>query len=109
MHNTFGCALVTRHNIGIRGIVDSFGNIRLHGTFTNSKIDDGDIHHLLVPPGEWKAFVRNNKWLKNGDVGKHGAVTVLKCETLQKELLQKLFLLKTQYALPEHFNDNLKT
>ena len=95
MHITFGCALITRNSIGITGVAGSFGNISLNGTFTNNKIDDRENYHYLVPGGEWKAFVRNHNWLKNGDVSKHDKVEILKCETLQKEVLQKPFLLNT--------------
>ena len=108
VHIPFGCALLTRYNIGISGNAGSFGNIRLHGTFTCGKIDIGDRNHFLVPPAEWKAFVRTNEWMKNGDVGQHDQVSVLKDETLQKEVAQKEILLKAHYAFPDAFNANLK-
>ena len=47
VHIPYSCALVTRKSIGISGVAGPFGNIILHGTFTNSKIDDGKIHQFF--------------------------------------------------------------
>ena len=52
--------------------------------------------------------MKANKWLKNCEVGRHDQVSVLKDNILQDEIQQKLFLLKTHYALPDDFNANLK-
>ena len=108
MHIPFGCALLTRNDVGISGNAGSFGNIRLHGTFTFGKIDSEDMHNFLVRPEEWMGFVMNHAWMKNGSVDKHPEVSVLKDELLQKEVLQKPVLLKAHYALPDAFNAILK-
>jgi len=80
----------------------------LHGTFTFGKIAPEDRNKFLVPPKDWSKFVKSNKWLKNCEVGRHDQVSVLKDTILQDEVQQKLFLLKTHYALPDDFNANLK-
>ena len=108
VHIPFGCALLTRNDVGISGNAGSFGNIRLHGTFTFGKIDSEDMHNFLVRPEEWMGFVMNHAWMKNGSVDKHPEVSVLKDELLQKEVLQKPVLLKAHYALPDAFNAILK-
>ena len=108
VHIPFGCALLTRHDIAISGNAGSFGNIRLHGTFTFGEIVPEDRNQFLVPPKDWSKFVKANKWLKNCEVGRHDQVSVLKDNILQDEVQQKLFLLKTHYALPDDFNANLK-
>ena len=99
-----------RGDVAISGNVGSFENMRLTGTFTHTKLkaDDPDYHQYLVNPNEWKTFVTTNKWLKGVNVDKHPTVEVLKCKTLQKEVVQKPILLKQHYALPDNFNDNLK-
>ena len=110
VHIPFGCGFLARGDVTISGNAGSFGNMRLTGTFTHTKLeaDDADYHQYLLEPNGRKSFVTNNKWLHGGNVDKHPAVEVLKCETLQKEVLQKPFLLKQHYALPDDFNENLK-
>ena len=108
MHIPFGCAFLTRHDIAISGNAGSFGNIRLHGTFNFGEIVPEDRNQFLVPQKDWSIFVKSNKWLKNCEVGMHDQVSVLKDTILQDEVQQKLFLLKTHYALPDDFNTNLK-
>ena len=110
VHIPFGCAFLTRGDVPISGNAGSFGNMRLTGTFTNTKLnyDDQDFRQYMVEPKKWKSFVAGNEWLKGASVNKHPAVEVLKCETLQKEVVQKPILLKQHYALPDDFNENLK-
>ena len=108
VHIPFGCALLTRHDIAISGNAGSFGNIRLHGTFTFGKLVPENRNKFLVTQKDWSKFVKANKWLKNCEVGRHEQVSVLKDNILQDEVQQKIFLLKTHYALPDDFNANLK-
>ena len=110
VHIPFGCGFLARGDVTISGNAGSFGNMRLTGTFTHRKLqaDDPDFHQFMVDPKKWKSFVAGNEWLKGASVNKHPAVQVLKCETLQKEVVQKPILLKQHYALPDDFNDNLK-
>jgi len=108
VHIPFGCALLTRHDIAISGNAGSFGNIRLHGTFTFGKLVPENRNKFLVTPKDWSKFVKANRWLKNCEVGKHEQVSVLKDNILQDEVQQKLLLLKTHYALQDNFNANLK-
>ena len=110
VHIPFGCAFLTRGDIPISGNAGSFGNMRLTGTFTHTKLDDydTDFREYMVEAKKWKSFVGDHEWLKAANVNKHPAVEVLKCETLQKEVVQKTILLKQHYALPDDFNDNLK-
>ena len=108
VHIPFGCALLTRHDIAISGNAGSFGNIRLHGTFTFGKLVPENRNKFLVTQKDWSKFVKANKWLKNCEVGRHDQVSVLKDNILQDEVQQKLLLLKTHYALPDDFNANLK-
>ena len=108
VHIPFGCALLTRHDIAISGNAGSFGNIRLHGTFTYGKLVPENRNKFLVTQNHWSKFVKANKWLKNCEVGKHEQVSVLKDNILQDEVQQKLLLLKKHYALPDDFNANLK-
>ena len=110
VHIPFGCGFLVRGDVTISGNAGSFGNMRLTGTFTHRKLqpDDPDFHQYMVDPKKWKSFVAGNEWLKGASVNKHPAVQVLKCETLQKEVVQKPILLKQHYALPDDFNDNLK-
>ena len=104
VHIPFGCALLTRHDIAISGNAGSFGNIRLHGTFTFGKLVPENRNKFLVTPKDWSRFVKANRWLKNCEVGRHDQVSVI----LQDEVQQKLLLLKKYYALPHDFNANLK-
>ena len=104
VHIPFGCALLTRHDIAISGNAGSFGNIRLHGTFTFGKLVPENRNKFLVTQKDWSKFVKANRWLKNCEVGRHDQVSVI----LQDEVQQKLLLLKKHYALPHDFNANLK-
>ena len=93
-HIPFGCGFLARGDVTISGNAGSFGNMRLTGTFTHRKLqaDDPDFHQYMVDPKKWKSFVAGNEWLKGASVNKYPAVQVLKCETLQKEVVQKCAL-----------------
>ena len=76
VHIPFGCAFLTRGDVPISGNAGSFGNMRLTGTFTNTKLnyDDQDFRQYMFGPKKWKSFVAGNEWLKDASVNNYPAV-----------------------------------